>query len=58
MSPFAARPMAGAREYSDKQQRQSEFITVAAIVGISVFFRQRSSAESKPVADPHLETGT
>ncbi|MCZ4553120.1 MULTISPECIES: DUF6766 family protein [Mycobacteriales] len=50
--------MAGAREYSDEQQRQSEFIAVAAIVGISVFFRQRSSAESKPVADPHLETGT
>ncbi|WP_353507145.1 DUF6766 family protein [Gordonia sp. ABSL11-1] len=30
---------------------------VAAIVLLSIVFRQRGSAESKPVADPHLDTG-
>jgi len=35
---------------------QSEFVAVAAIVGLSIFLRQRGSAESKPVADPHRET--
>jgi hypothetical protein len=43
--------------FESMQNWQSEFIAVAAIVGLSVFFRQRSSAESKPVADPHLDTG-
>jgi hypothetical protein len=36
---------------------QSEFIAVAAIVGLSIYLRQRGSAESKPVADAHRETG-
>jgi hypothetical protein len=35
------------------QNWQSEFIAVAAIVGLSIFLRQRGSAESKPVAEPH-----
>ena len=43
--------------YESMQNWQSEFIAVAAIVGLSVFLRQRGSAESKPVADPHLDTG-
>jgi hypothetical protein len=43
--------------FESMQNWQSEFIAVAAIIGLSVFFRQRSSAESKPVADPHLDTG-
>jgi len=39
------------------QNWQSEFLAVAAIVGFSVYLRQRGSAESKPVAAPHAETG-
>ncbi len=39
------------------QNWQSEFLAVAAIVGFSVYLRQRRSAESKPVAAPHAETG-
>jgi hypothetical protein len=39
------------------QNWQSEFLAVAAIVGCSVYLRQRSSPESKPVAAPHVETG-
>ena len=37
---------------------ESEFLAVAAIVGASVYLRQRGSPESKPVAEPHKETGT
>ena len=39
------------------QNWQSEFLAVAAIVGASVYLRQRGSAESKPVAAPHGTTG-
>jgi hypothetical protein len=34
----------------------SEFIAAAAIVGVSNFLRQKGSAESKPVAEPHRHT--
>ena len=40
------------------QNWQSEFLAVAVIVGASVYLRQRGSPESKPVAEPHVETGT
>ena len=40
------------------QNWQSEFLSVAVIVGASVYLRQRGSAESKPVAEPHHTTGT
>jgi hypothetical protein len=40
------------------QNWQSEFLAVAAIVGLSVYLRQRGSAESKPVAEPHYDTGS
>ena len=43
--------------FESMQNWQSEFIAVAAIVGLSIFLRQRGSAESKPVAEPHRETG-
>ncbi len=43
--------------FESMQNWQSEFIAVAAIVGLSIIFRQRGSAESKPVAEPHHETG-
>ena len=35
----------------------AELLAVAAIVGGSVYLRQRSSPESKPVAAPHAKTG-
>jgi hypothetical protein len=42
--------------FESMQNWQSEFIAVAAIVGLSIFLRQRGSAESKPVAEPHRGT--
>jgi hypothetical protein len=39
------------------QNWQSEFLAVGAIVVLSVFLRQRGSAESKPVHEPHRTTG-
>jgi hypothetical protein len=39
------------------QNWQSEFLAVGTIVVLSVFLRQRGSAESKPVHAPHRETG-
>ena len=39
------------------QNWQSEFLAVAVIVFASVYLRQRGSPESKPVAEPHRETG-
>jgi membrane protein implicated in regulation of membrane protease activity len=39
------------------QNWQSEFISVAAVVVLSIFLRQRGSPESKPVAAAHSETG-
>jgi hypothetical protein len=40
------------------QNWQSEFLAVFSIVALSIFLRQRGSPESKPVAAPHVETGT
>jgi hypothetical protein len=42
--------------FESMQNWQSEFIAVAAIIGLSIFLRQRGSAESKPVAEPHYST--
>ena len=39
------------------QNWQSEFLAVGSIVVLSVFLRQRGSAESKPVHAPHGSTG-
>jgi hypothetical protein len=39
------------------QNWQSEFIAVAALIILSIFLRQRSSPESKPVADSNARTG-
>jgi hypothetical protein len=39
------------------QNWQSEFLSLAAMVYLAVFLRQRGSAESKPVATPHHESG-
>ncbi|WP_018770313.1 DUF6766 family protein [Arthrobacter sp. 162MFSha1.1] len=40
------------------QNWQSEFLAVAVLVGASVYLREKGSPESKPVAEPHYETGT
>ena len=40
------------------QNWQSEFLAVGAMVVFSIFLRQRSSPESKPVDSPHSKTGT
>lgn len=40
------------------QNWQSEFLSTAVLVVLSIFLRQRESPESKAVADPHTKTGT
>jgi hypothetical protein len=39
------------------QNWQSEFLAVLSMVVLSIFLRQRGSPESKPVDNPHSETG-
>ena len=39
------------------QNWQSEFLSTAVIVVLSIFLREVGSPESKPVAAPHAETG-
>jgi hypothetical protein len=39
------------------QNWQSEFLSTAVLVVLSIFLRQRESPESKPVAAPHGQTG-
>lgn len=39
------------------QNWQSEFLSTAVVVVLSIFLRFRGSPESKPVAAPHSETG-
>lgn len=39
------------------QNWQSEFLSTAALVVLSIYLRQRESPESKPVAAPHGHTG-
>lgn len=40
------------------QNWQSEFLSTAVLVVLSIFLRFRRSPESKPVAAPHSETGS
>ena len=39
------------------QNWQSEFLSVFAIIGLSIYLRQKGSSQSKPVDAPHDETG-
>jgi hypothetical protein len=39
------------------QNWQSEFMSVAVLTLLSIWFRQRSSPESKPVHKAHSDTG-
>jgi hypothetical protein len=40
------------------QNWQSEFLSLAAMVVLTIFLRQRGSPESKPVATPIWKTGS
>lgn len=40
------------------QNWQSEFLSIGAMVVLSIWLRQKGSPESKPVDSPHGETGT
>ena len=40
------------------QNWQSEFLSMGAMVVLSIFLRQKGSPESKPVDSPHSATGT
>jgi hypothetical protein len=51
--------MASSRFWFESLQNwQSEFLALWAMVVFSIWLRQRSSPESKPVDSPHSETGT
>ena len=39
------------------QNWQSEFLSVCAVIVLSIFLRERGSSQSKPVDAPHAETG-
>ncbi len=39
------------------QNWQSEFLSTAVLIVLAIFLREKGSAESKPVAAPHSETG-
>ena len=39
------------------QNWQSEFLSVAVLMTLAIFLRERGSSESKPVAAPHGQTG-
>jgi hypothetical protein len=40
------------------QNWQSEFLSTAVLIVLSIYLRQRESPESKPVAAPHSKTGS
>jgi hypothetical protein len=43
--------------YESFQNWQSEFLSVFAIVALSIYLREFGSPQSKPVDAPHMETG-
>jgi hypothetical protein len=43
--------------FESLQNWQSEFLSLAVMIVLAIFLRQRGSPESKPVAHPHGETG-
>lgn len=50
--------IAGSRFWFESFQNwQSEFLSVFAIVVLSIYLRQKGSSQSKPVDAPHNETG-
>ena len=43
--------------YESFQNWQSEFLSIAVLIVLGIFLRERGSPESKPVAAPHAATG-
>jgi hypothetical protein len=43
--------------FESLQNWQSEFLSLTAMIVLSIYLRQRGSPESKPVAAPHDQTG-
>lgn len=43
--------------FESMQNWQSEFLAVGSMVVLTIFLRQKGSAESKPADSPHAETG-
>jgi hypothetical protein len=43
--------------YESFQNWQSEFLSIAVLIVLGIYLRERGSAESKPVAAPHAMTG-
>jgi hypothetical protein len=58
--PVSALQYAGTSRFwfESFQNWQSEFLSIALVVVLSIFLRQRGSPESKPVDSPHSETGS
>jgi Domain of unknown function (DUF6766) len=57
-SPHLAEYLWSSRFWFESFQNwQSEFLSIAAMVWLAVYLRQRYSPESKPVHAPHDETG-
>jgi hypothetical protein len=54
MSQFLAQPTFWFETF---QNWQSEFLSVASIVFLTIYLRQKGSPESKPVDASHMETG-
>jgi hypothetical protein len=44
--------------FQSMQNWQSEFLSVAVLIVLSIFLRQRGSSQSKPVEAPHAMTGS
>ena len=57
MSSFGEYLLSARFWFESFQNWQSEFLSIAAMVWLSVYLRQRGSPESKPVHAPHDETG-
>jgi len=57
--PSAIEHLASAQFWFESFQNwQSEFLSTAVLVVLSIFLRQQESPESKGVAAPHAQTGT
>ena len=43
--------------FESMQNWQSEMLSIFAVVGLSIFLREKGSPQSKPVDAPHRQTG-
>ena len=43
--------------FQSMQNWQSEFLSIGALIVLSIVLRQHASSESKPVTAPHDQTG-